>query len=35
MIKSVKRLKVLDEAFKNNYSKRKVREVVTQIKNEK
>lgn len=29
------RLKVLEEAFKNNYSKRKVREVVTQIKNGK
>ena len=28
------RLKVLEEAYKNKYSKRKIREVVTQIKNE-
>ena len=28
------RLKVLEEAYKNNYSKRKVRDIVTQIKNE-
>ena len=28
------RVKVLDEAFKNKYTKRKVREIVTQIKNE-
>jgi hypothetical protein len=28
------RLKVLEEAYKNNYSKRKIREIVTKIKND-
>lgn len=28
------RLKILEEAYKNNYSKRKIRELVVQIKNE-
>ena len=29
------RLKILQEAYKNNYSKRKIREIVTQMKNER
>lgn len=29
------RLKILEEAYKNNYNKRKVRDIVTQIKNQR